>query len=99
MVDLLGGRGPKKVSRPVPGQPHAAKRTWTRRDDVVPGHRGPEGPQGIPDRLQRLTVATYMDGGPPPPARRKLRVLRLCSVFEPPATALAAAGARYDPVG
>jgi glycogen synthase len=40
-----------------------------------------------------------MDGGPPLGEGRELRVLRLCSVFEPPATALAGAGARYDPVG
>ena len=40
-----------------------------------------------------------MEGVPPLPDGRKLRVLRLCSVFEPPATALTGAGARYDPVG
>src|SRR5215207_8454354 len=40
-----------------------------------------------------------MDSGPPPPEGREPRVLRLCSVFEPPVTALTGAGARYDPVG
>jgi glycogen synthase len=40
-----------------------------------------------------------MDGGPPPPEGPKLRVLRLCSVFEPPATALTAVSARFDPIG
>jgi glycogen synthase len=30
---------------------------------------------------------------------RPLRVLRLCSVFEPPASAIAGRGARFDPIG
>ena len=38
-------------------------------------------------------------GGPPPAQGRAPRVLRLCSVFEPPAAALTGAAARYDPVG
>jgi glycogen synthase len=33
------------------------------------------------------------------PAQPELEVLRLCSVFEPPAATLAAGGAAYDPVG
>ena len=40
-----------------------------------------------------------MDGGPPRPEGREPRVLRLCSVFEAPATALTGAAARFDPVG
>ena len=32
-------------------------------------------------------------------ARPELRVLRLCSVFEPPASALQGRGARFDPIG
>jgi glycogen(starch) synthase len=32
-------------------------------------------------------------------ARRGPRVLRLCSVFEPPASALAGRAARFDPIG
>jgi glycogen synthase len=40
-----------------------------------------------------------MGGGPAGPGSGELRVLRLCSVFEPPAATLAAGGAGYDPVG
>jgi hypothetical protein len=91
MVGLQGGERNEDVSPPVPGQFHAARRTRARRDDGVPGHPGPEG--------QRLTAATSMDGGPPPPEGPKLQVLRLCSVFEAPAATLAVGGAAYDPVG
>jgi glycogen(starch) synthase len=40
-----------------------------------------------------------MPGGPARPGRAELKVLRLCSVFEPPTAALTGAGAHYDPVG
>jgi hypothetical protein len=44
-----------------------------------------------------------MDAGksakPRPVFANRIRVLRLCSVFEPPPSALAGKGVKYDPIG
>jgi glycogen(starch) synthase len=43
------------------------------------------------------TIRSVLGRGEGP--RRRLHVLRLCSVFEPPETAIGGRGARFDPVG